>query len=569
MIIFNKVSMKNFFSIGNVPIVIRLDEFNTTLITGENGAGKSTISNAIYFCLFNKLFKDLPKPSCINSINDKDTVVELEFRKGENAYKVIRGLKPTKFEIHENGVLMNQSASARDYQKFFEEEILDGLNANVFEQVVMVGSSSYIPFMKLPTATRKEVIEELLDLKIFSNMLDKVKEKISSYKDKLKIVENDLHLTSEKIKIYKDNKVKKLFEQNERTQQLQNSISTYQEEINVSQSKLTLADLRRTEVKAKMVDVSPIKATLEKNRNLMSDFKAQKTISTKTLEFFTKHDNCPTCNQAIETSYKENIKSTEVEAIQKYDLGLGKITSNMSKLEKSLEENSEILREVEKLDREIYKHQTDIKSNQNSITQAQKEITNITQNKVDSDDNILEELEEKFKKTTEDKITFTEDKKYYDIISILLKDSGVKSKIIKQYIPAMNKIVNEYLDVFGLPIEFTLDEDFNETIKSRYRDTFKYDNFSDGERQRIDLALLFAWREIAKSKNTTNCNLLFFDEVMDKSLDGTALETLLDILTMKMDKSNIFVISHRGDEYFDQFDNTIKVSKVGNFTQLI
>ena len=569
MIIFERVSSKNFFSVGNQPVEILLNKSPTTLIVGHNGSGKSsTILDSIYFGLFGKPFRNINKPNVVNSLNGGDCVVEIDFTINNKKYRVIRGMKPNKFEIYENNKLIDQDAATRDYQKYLEENILGGLNERVFKQVVVIGSADYKPFMQLPAAQRREVIEELLDIKIFSQMLDIAKEKMSIIKESLREIDYNIELSQEKINIQKENRKKQKEENLAKKTQLQEKISIEQKNIEEYNSKIKESQIRKEDYIQKLSGQELVEKSIKDLNNLLNNLRNTLKTNKSTVDFFHDKDSCPTCKQNIAKEHKECIVKSSQDKIKEVQDAISRVDNELDKKQKYMDAFDKIQAAINKIDKIIYQFQSDISSSQKYITALQNEISDLSNSKIQSDSaDVLKDLEQSHVVLKNRRIELMEDRQYYEVASSMLKDGGIKTKIIRQYIPIMNKIINEYLVRFGLPIEFTLDEQFNEVIKSRYRDGFQYNNFSEGEKQRIDTALLLAWRTIAKSKNTTNTNLLIMDETFDSSLDAGATEELLNIL-LEMDKhTNIFIISHKSD-LSDKLRSQIEFEKSGNFTRI-
>lgn len=569
MIIFKSVQSKNFFSVGNQPIKILLNKSPTTLVAGANGSGKSsTLLDAIYFSLFGKPFRNINKPSVINSINQGDCIVTLEFQIGQKEYKIIRGLKPNIFEIYENGTMINQDAASRDYQQYLEDSILGGLNERVFKQVVIMGSADYKPFMGLPAAQRREVIEELLDIKIFSEMLTIAKEKLSVIKESLKELDYKVELIQDKIQIQQNNKLSLAQAAQDKKKELEEKIIIHEIEITKLQQTVKELSAKKVEAQGKIIGHDILTKTIKDlddlNRGLCSKHRDTK----KTLDFFQSNDDCPTCKQHIVEEYKNKIITENSSKHEELSNAIERVTVEMEKKRGIMLIFERMQKNISKLDTDIYKLNLDISSNQKYITNLQKDISNLHNDKaiVDADD-VLKQHEDELSNLKDMRIKTLEDRQYLEIVSEMLKDGGIKTKIIKQYIPIMNKIINDYLVRFALPIEFNLDDQFNEVIKSRFRDSFQYNNFSEGEKQRIDTALLLAWRQLARNKNTTNCNILIMDETFDSSLDLSATEELLNIL-LEMDKNtNIFIVSHKQD-LGDKLRSTITFAKQGNFTKI-
>lgn len=570
MILFKSVSCRNFFSVGNTPIKILLNRSQTTLVAGANGSGKSsTILDSINFALFGKPFRNINKPAVINSINQGDCVVEIDFQIGSKEYKVIRGMKPTIFEIYENGKMINQDAAARDYQAYLEENILCGLNEKVFKQVVVIGSADYKPFMQLPAASRREVIEELLDIKIFSQMLTLAKEKIVNLRDTLKTIDYDIELQQEKINIQKENK-KRLKEQaKEKKESLLVKITEEETVIESIKAKIADAQKRKEELVAKSAGHKLLIKSIADIQSLSSGLNSAKNNAQNTLKFFNENDDCPTCHQGIPHAHKETIVGQSNKKLEELVDGIKRVEVELEKKNHNLSIFDKIVKMITKLEKEIYQWQSDISSHQKYINALNGEIADLNSNKaIVSADDTLKDHEDNLLVIKNRRLELIEERQYYELASDMLKDGGIKTKIIKQYVPIMNKIINDYLVRFELPIEFTLNGQFEETIKSRYRDSFQYNNFSEGEKQRIDTALLLAWRQIARAKNTTNCNILIMDETFDSSLDSSATEELLNIL-LEMDKNtNIFIMSHKSD-LGDKLRSTITFEKHNNFTRIV
>lgn len=566
MIRFESVSCRNFFSVGNIPITIQLDKSPTTLITGSNGSGKSScILDSVYFALFGKPFRSVNIPQVINSISGGDCVVELKFSTGGKKYLVRRGLKPKIFEIYENDKLVDQDAAARDYQKHLENTILGGVNETVFKQIVVIGSADYRPFMQLPAAARREVIEELLDIKIFSHMMDIVKQKLVLIKESLKDYDYKIELAKEKLDLQLENR-KKVREQNKNKKEtLLEAIKKEDEEIEKIQTHIQDLLKSKEDLVKQCERISEFENKSTESKNSIIKLNSNIESLEKTLKFFSINDVCPTCQQGIPHTHKESIVNTTKQSKQNFLDFVSEEKQKLDKISKILDIMQKVQLKVNNIDKAIYKHQMEISSRQKYIKNVKKEIEDIQINLPVEDS--TKELEKIFLDLKEQRISVIEEREYYEAISGLLKDGGIKTRIIRQYIPLMNKIINEYLIRFGLPIEFTLDEQFNEVIKSRYRDAFKYNSFSEGEKQRIDLSLLLAWRYIAKSKNTTNTNLLILDETFDSSLDTAATEELLNVLLSQDKGTNIFIISHKND-LSDKLRSQIIFEKHNNYTRI-
>jgi len=569
MIRFTKIKWKNFLSTGGQFTEVKLDEHQTTLVIGENGAGKSTILDAICFTLFNKPFRSINKPQLMNTINGKNLVVEVEFYIGKKEYKIIRGMKPGIFEIYCNGDLLNQDAAARDYQKYLEEHILK-LNYKSFTQIVILGSASFTPFMQLSLGNRREIIEDILDIQIFSVMNNVLKDKVVILKDKIKEIDDKIEVGKHKVKVQQEYINKLETDKKRQEQDVQHKISeTNQEIIALSAEIETLT----ADYNTKEESVSDYEDQYNKKTELKSLYKKLTERINKAkceIDFYHDNDNCPTCNQII----SENVKTA---TIGKHETKITEVSDALNSISDSIETIEARITEIDVIKEEIFELQTKIVKINNSIIASQnyakKLMADLDQDDT-SDEKILEEkanlkaLAKDIVLIANERSVLNEDKFYHEAAGTLLKDTGIKTKIIKQYLPVINKLVNKYLSSMDFFVHFELDETFNETIKSRYRDEFSYASFSEGEKQRIDLALLFTWRTIAKMKNSASTNLLLLDEVFDSSLDTNGTDYVMNLLNTLGEDTNVFVISHKGDQLFDKFKNIIKFQKYQNFSRL-
>ena len=534
MIYFKSVSWKNFLSTGNDTIKIELNRSPSTLIVGQNGAGKSTMLDALSFGLFGKPHRDIKKDQMINSINKKGTVVEVEFKIGDSDFRIMRGIKPGKFEIYQNGNMINQSSSARDYQKFLEQNILK-LNHKSFHQVVVLGSSSFIPFMQLPAWSRRAVIEDLLDINIFSKMNTLLKERNAKIRDELTDINHQIDIVKTKL----DSQTKK------------ESIKTYEDDIKKlidETSELNENLQSHIDIETKKSDNLKSKATQLKSYDLQFNAKIKDLVQQS--KFFEDHDQCPTCDQQIDKSIKES----KISGIKK---SAAEVQQGMEKLKEEVDQN-------------IISNNDKISLIQKEIDSTQKEIGTLLQSSGDvkTAKKEMESLREGKDSITEKKLEYVEERTYNEVIGEMLKDTGIKTKVIKQYLPVMNRLINQYLQVLDFFVAFHLDENFNETIRSRHRDTFNYASFSEGEKQRIDLSLLFTWRQIAKMKNSAATNLLVLDETFDSSLDHDGIDNLTKILNTLEDGTNVFIISHKGDILENKFRSKIEFIKEKNFSKI-
>ena len=569
MIQFKTIKWKNLLSTGNYWTEIRLDQNQNTLIVGENGSGKSTMLDALCFGLFGKAFRNINKPNLLNSINQKDCVVEIEFNIGKKEYKVIRGIKPTIFEIYQNGDLLNQDAASKDYQEVLEKSILK-LNYKSFTQIVILGSASFVPFMQLSAADRRAIIEDLLDIQIFSTMNSIVKEKISNNKELTNDKKHEIELEQQLFDLKKkhldemrqDNEEKISINEKEIQRSLQTISKILANVESWSAESMALQELvvNKIETETKIKKITKLESQIENN---LSKFR-------KDINFFEENNNCPTCRQTISLDFKEaelgNLKSRVVEC----EHGLQKINEKFEEEQSKLNIIVENQKQIQNLQIEIATSNSTINEINKYIEKKRNENDGLKNKKGSSEENENElvELTENLNIKKEELKELIEQKAYYETASLLLKDTGIKTKIIRQYLPIINKLVNKYLSALDFFVNFNLDESFKETVKSRHRDEFSYNSFSEGEKQRIDMALMLTWRAIAKLKNSSNTNLLILDEIFDSSLDANGTEYLMSILHM-LEDVNLFVISHKGDILQDKFANVIRFQKTKNFSRIV
>lgn len=569
MIIFEKVRWKNFLSTGNWFTEIDFTRSPNTLIIGSNGSGKSTILDALTFGLFGKPFRKINKPQLPNSINEKECVVEIEFKVGKKLYKIIRGIKPNTFEIYQDGKLLNQDAATKDYQEILEKNILK-LNFKSFTQIVILGSASFTPFMQLSAADRRNIIEDLLDIQIFSSMNGLVKEKMVEIKDSSSKIKYDMDLTAEKIELQKQNieehkkhndaeiekKKQEIITSETQIGHLQIDIELIQKHINVLTSKI----LNKDAVETKRTKLSNLENQLSNNLRKLD----------KEVQFYADNHDCPTCKQTITQEWKE--KQILEKQIKKGDISLA-----LNDIEKKIADANNTVNEMLKISKHINEHNSEVIKHNASITAINKYVAKLNaeiaelstrKNNLEEENTKLKELREKLADLVEKQKQIADEKQYYEFAGTLLKDTGIKTKIIKQYLPIMNKLINKYLTAMDSFINFNLNENFEETIKSRHRDDFSYHNFSEGEKMRIDLAILFTWRQIAKLKNSVNTNLLILDEVFDSSLDTVGTDEFLKLMYDVGQDTNVFVISHKGDQLFDKFRSVIRFEKKNNFSRI-
>ena len=571
MIVFKSISWKNFLSTGNAENRLALDKSPSTLIVGRNGEGKSTFLDAICFALFNKPFRKINKPQLINSINQKNCVVTVEFDIGTTQYKVVRGMKPGVFEIYNNGQLMNQSAANTDYQTILEQQILK-LNFKTFTQVVILGAASFVPFMQLPPAHRREVIDDVLDIGLFSTMMQILKEKIAKTKDEINSIESSIQVAKTKVEAQKKIIAAMTSSKNDQVNSLQDKIDSNLKEIRVNEEKYDEITEQISTLLADCPDGASLKKDIENARKMQAKYKSRVSEIEERLQFFHSHDVCPSCEQSIHEEHKSKIfEGVSAKSNVAMD-NLVMVETVMKKLENLKDKWQTINDKVFALtsDRSTLEDLNDMLKKQNKdlqseIDQLQEAVGDIVGEKMK-----LKEIADEALQLIDRKTELMREREVQDVGVLLLKDTGVKGAIIKEYLPVMNKLINGYLSAMDFYVHFELDEAFNETIKSRHRDEFTYESFSEGEKMRIDLAILFTWRQIAKMKNSANTNLLILDEIFDSSLDNAGTDYFLTVMNaIAQEKSNIFVISHKGDQLVDKFHEVIRFEKKNDFSVMV
>jgi DNA repair exonuclease SbcCD ATPase subunit len=556
----------NFLSTGNSANTVLLDKSPTTLIIGRNGEGKSTILDALCFALFGKPFRNINKGQLVNSINQKNCMVEIKFSVASVEYRIRRGIKPNLFEIYQNDVLMNQDSAARDYQKILEQQILR-LNYKTFTQVVILGSASFVPFMQLPSNQRREVIEDILDIKIFSTMNQLLKEKISETKDAITKIENQI--STAKTKVESQQAIIKTITEAKTTaiENIKSKILTNSAEILHTESEISTIVQEITGLKGSISDKEGVTADLDKAKHIRSKLTSKIEECEHNKTFFSDNHVCPSCTQEIEESHRTKVVQEISVNIENNKSKIEELETILSKLNDKLQEISEITRKISDKTIELSTRNSSITilNRQNSEMQAEIESAKTDTSNLDDEKIKLKELAKAAMDMIDSKTSLQEIKNFQDVASVLLKDTGIKTAIIREYLPAMNKLINKYLNAMEFYVHFELDESFNEKIKSRHRDEFTYASFSEGEKMRIDLAILFTWRQIAKMKNSVNTNLLILDEIFDSSLDNAGTDYFLSVMG-QFEKSNVFVISHKGDQLFDKFRSVIKFEKKNDFS---
>ncbi len=568
MIHFKSIKWKNFLSTGNNFTNIILDRQKSTLIIGENGSGKSTILDALCFALFGKPFRVISKSQLVNTVNGTDTIVEIEFKIGTKEWRILRGIKPNKFEIYCDDVMINQEANSRDYQKFLEQQVLK-LNYRSFTQVVILGNAAFTPFMQLRSVHRREVVEEILDIKIFSLMNMLLKTKLKDLTDEAKDLDYQFNIAVEKIALQenyiKDIKEDKdsLIEDKNETLHLNNTA------IGERSTESKTLEQQITELKTQIQDEVKIESKLKKLRDVRSTLTEKHKQLTKELKFFTDKDNCPTCHQDIDTQHKQQMVDERNNKVNEISEGATKLKSEIDKVKQQAKQVSEALKDIQSKEAKRAGLLSSILELEKYNNKLNEDIKKYQEGKVSKkDEEKLQQMKNECKGVEAKRSETKEEMIYIHTAREMLNDTGIKTKIIKQYLPIMNQLINKYLMSMDFYVNFQLDENFNETIKSRFRDTFNYASFSEGEKMRIDLALLFTWRAIAKMKNSTNTNLLILDEIFDSSLDTTGTDEFLRILNT-LEGENTFVISHKGDQLADKFRNSIRFEKTQNFSRIV
>ena len=567
MIEFKSVQWKNFLSTGNSPNKVLLNKSQTTLIIGKNGEGKSTILDALCFSLFGKPFRNINKGQLVNSINGKGCSVEVEFDINGKEYKIIRGIKPNVFEIWQDGEMINQDAASRDYQKILEQQILK-LNYKTFTQVVILGSASFVPFMQLPSSQRREVIEDILDIRIFSTMNQLLKEKVQETKDAITAIENEI--STAKTKVDSQTQLIKTI-----TEAKTSAIESIGAKISANSSEILHAE---GEIQLIISEIDTLKASINDKETVAEDIDKAKSIRSKLLqkietcehntEFFNEHDVCPSCSQDIAEEYKEGIIKDLNEKMLDNNTKIGELETILTNLNTKLSKINEVVDQITTKNIELSTRNSTITLLNKQVRELEAETQRVKSDttNIDEEKGKLKDLAKEAIAKIGQKTQLQEQRNLEDVANILLKDTGIKTAIIREYLPIMNKLINKYLQAMDAYIHFELDEAFNESVKSRFRDDFTYASFSEGEKMRIDLAILFTWRQIAKMKNSVNTNLLLLDEIFDSSLDTAGTDYFLNLMNTLGENSNIFVISHKGDQLFDKFRSVIKFEKRNDFS---
>lgn len=566
-ILFKEIRYKNILSTGNTFTIVQLNDTANTLVSGTNGAGKSTLLDAIVFALYGKPFRKVNKNQLVNSINQKELLVEIVFHIGPNNYLVRRGIKPNLLEIWRNGEMINIDAASKDYQAYLESNILK-LNYRSFTQIVVLGSATYVPFMELAAWQRREVIEDLLDIQVFSTMNNLLKDRVGTNKESISenayqkdLIENKIQSAEEH-----NNSIRKIKEK-----EVDKIRSKMNEHITKIEEEKAFIESIETAVESKyetITDKALIKDKLDKAKSLKQELTLKLRGHHDELSFYNNHDNCPTCKQGIEHDFKDTIITDKGKKITELDGGIEKLLEKVKDYETRIDEISAVEDEIREHSLTIGDHRAQIKVSKGALVGFKNELTTAEKDVEAVDTSKLEEFKSQLSTIEDEQTHLFNRKEVLTVVSTMLKDGGIKSKIIRQYIPIMNKLINKYLSAFDLFVDFQLDDNFNEVIKSRFRDTFSYASFSEGEKLRITLSIMLAWRMVAKLRNSVSTNLLVLDETLDGAMDGVGVENLIETLQNLNADDNIFVISHRGDQFGDKFASHLKFEKVKNFSEI-
>lgn len=568
MIKFKSIRWKNLLSTGNEFTEIQLDKAQTTLIVGENGAGKSTFLEALTYSLFGKPFRKINKPQLVNSMTRKNMVVEVEFSVSSNSYKIVRGIRPNVFEIYMNGAMLDQSSDNKDYQEILEKQILK-VNYKSFCQVVVLGSASYVPFMQLPTGQRREIIEDLLDLQVFTVMNNLLKDRLYFNAEDVRSTESEKKLLTEKIKLVKKHSAEREEDDRRVIEDREQAIASTKTQID--QAKIKRAELV-SEAESLMLSIGDEKTAtdnVKKIGRLKNELDIRVENITQELKFFHDNTTCPTCAQEIDPEFRETHVHAKTEKVEKIRQSMPDLLKKLDEAQATVDDIAATRAKISEIRVKISTIDSQISTYEDYIRRTQREIDDTRGRtrapREDDIDSLEEQLRLQEKKMTE----LTEQGEVLNLTGMMLRDGGIKSKIVKQYIPVMNKFINKYLSALDFFVQFELDENFQETIKSRFRDEFSYESFSEGEKMRLNLAILFAWRAIAKLRNSINTNILVLDEVFDSSLDVNGTDEFMKMLNGLTSDTNTFIISHKTDSMVDKFENVLKFTKIKSFSKLV
>ena len=566
-ITFKTIKYKNLLSSGNSWSEVRLDQFRTTLISGTNGSGKSTLLDAIVFALYGRAFRKVNKNQLINTINAREAQVEITFSVGTVNYLIRRGIKPNIFEIWKDNVMINQDAASKDYQAYLEQNILN-LNYKSFNQIVILGSATYVPFMELPAHSRREIIEDLLDIQVFSTMNTLLKDRVSGNKESITENSYQMDLMESKLSSAKEHNasIRKIRE--DEVEKIREKMAVHIKEIEDAKQVISGQEDVLQTVLDDVKDKPEMKTKSEKAKSLRRDIESQVRSHQQELSFYQDHDDCPTCKQGIEHEFKAGIISEKDTKLAELETGLKQLAEKAKAYEDRLEAISVLEDQMRDINLSIGDQRATIKVAKNALVSYKNELVSAEEQVEAVDTTKLQEISDRLKSTEVEQQDLFDDREVLTVVQAMLRDGGIKTRIIRQYIPIMNKLINKYLGSFELFVDFQLDENFNEVIKSRFRDAFSYASFSEGEKLRITLAIMLAWRSVAKLRNSVSTNLLLLDETLDGALDGVGIESLIDTLHNLNADDNIFVISHRGHQFGDKFDNHIRFKKVKNFSEI-
>jgi len=566
-ITFKKIKYKNLLSSGNAWSEVRLDHHRTTLISGTNGSGKSTLLDAIVFALYGRAFRKINKGQLINTINAREAEVEITFSVGSNNYLIRRGIKPNIFEIWKDNVMINQDAASKDYQAYLEQNILN-LNYKSFNQIVILGSATYVPFMELPAHSRREIIEDLLDIQVFSTMNTLLKDRVSGNKESITENSYQMDLMESKLTSAKEHNasIRKIREVE--VEKIREKMAIHIKDIEEAKEVINEQEGVLQTVLDDVKDKPEMKAKSEKAKSLRRDIESQVRSHQQELSFYQDHDDCPTCKQGIEHEFKAGIISEKDNKLAELENGLTQLAEKAKVYEDRLESISVLEDQMRNINLGIGDQRATIKVAKNALVSYKNELVSAEEQVEAVDTTKLQEISDRLKSTEVEQQDLFDDREVLTVVQAMLRDGGIKTRIIRQYIPIMNKLINKYLGSFELFVDFQLDENFNEVIKSRFRDAFSYASFSEGEKLRITLAIMLAWRSVAKLRNSVSTNLLLLDETLDGALDGVGIESLIDTLHNLNADDNIFVISHRGHQFGDKFDNHIRFQKIRNFSEI-
>ena len=566
-ITFKKIKYKNLLSSGNAWSEVRLDHHRTTLISGTNGSGKSTLLDAIVFALYGRAFRKVNKNQLINTINAREAQVEITFSVGTVNYLIRRGIKPNIFEIWKDNVMINQDAASKDYQAYLEQNILN-LNYKSFNQIVILGSATYVPFMELPAHSRREIIEDLLDIQVFSTMNTLLKDRVSGNKESITENSYQMDLMESKLTSAKEHNasIRKIREVE--VEKIREKMAIHIKDIEEAKEVINEQEGVLQTVLDDVKDKPEMKAKSEKAKSLRRDIESQVRSHQQELSFYQDHDDCPTCKQGIEHEFKAGIISEKDTKLAELETGLKQLAEKAKVYEDRLESISVLEDQMRNINLGIGDQRATIKVAKNALLSYKNELVSAEEQVESVDTTKLQEISDRLKSTEVEQQDLFDDREVLTVVQAMLRDGGIKTRIIRQYIPIMNKLINKYLGSFELFVDFQLDENFNEVIKSRFRDAFSYASFSEGEKLRITLAIMLAWRSVAKLRNSVSTNLLLLDETLDGALDGVGIESLIDTLHNLNADDNIFVISLRGHQFGDKFDNHIRFQKIRNFSEI-